>query len=62
MIVNKEIKGRKVTVLPLLIEKCPLPVSLEDKLYADFTDPDDFEFEYSKLLRAIGIEKKNVSS
>jgi len=54
---SKEIKGRQVTVLPLLIEKCTLPSSLTDKLYADFTSPDSFEQEYSKLLQAIGIHK-----
>lgn len=54
---SKEIKGRRVIVLPLLIEKCDLPVALRDKLYADFTDPENFESEYRKLLRAIGIQK-----
>lgn len=52
---SKEIKGRQVTVLPLLIENCTLPPYLTDKLYADFTNPDNFEQEYSKLLRAIGV-------
>lgn len=52
---SKEIKGRQVTVLPLLIENCTLPPFLTDKLYADFTNPDNFEQEYSKLLRAIGV-------
>ena len=53
---SKEIKGRQVTVLPLLIESCTLPPSLTDKLYADFRSPDNFEREYSKLLRAIGVQ------
>jgi len=52
---SKEIKGKQVTVLPLLIESCTLPPSLTDKLYADFTNPDNFEQEYSQLLRAIGV-------
>ncbi|MCD4823633.1 MAG: toll/interleukin-1 receptor domain-containing protein [Phycisphaerae bacterium] len=52
---SKEIAGRKVTVLPLLIEKCTLPASLIDKLYADFTKPENYEIEYSKLLRALGV-------
>ncbi len=29
---NKEISGRRVTVLPILIEPCDLPDSLRDKL------------------------------
>jgi hypothetical protein len=53
---SKEIKGRRVTVLPLLIERCDLPVALRDKLYADFTNPSSFDAEYRKLLRAIGVQ------
>ncbi len=53
---SKEIKGKQVTVLPLLIEKCTLPPSLADKLYADFTNPENFESEYTKLLKTIGIK------
>lgn len=58
---SKEIAGRVVTVLPLLIEQCTLPASLLDKLYADFTDPKNFEAEYAKLLRAIGIKKATTA-
>ncbi len=56
---SKEVRGKKITVLPLLIEQCDLPASLKDKLYADFTNPDNFEREYIKLLRAIGIVKRS---
>lgn len=56
---SKEIHGKRVTVLPLLIEKCVLPASLSDKLYADFTNPENFESEYTKLLRAIGIKQSS---
>ena len=54
---SKEIAGRKVTVLPLLIENCEVPAFLADKLYADFRDPSNFEGEYERLLRAIGITR-----
>lgn len=54
---SKEIAGREVTVLPLVIDNCELPVSLSDKLYADFTDPDSFEISYSQLLRALGVKE-----
>jgi hypothetical protein len=50
---TKEINGRRVTVLPLLIQQCELPKALRDKLYADFTQPDKYELEYSKLLRSL---------
>jgi hypothetical protein len=54
---SKEINGRRVTVLPLLIEQCELPAALRDKLYADFTKPSNFNSEYKKLLRAIGVQR-----
>jgi len=54
---SKEVAGRKVTVLPLVIDDCEVPASLSDKLYADFKNPDDFEASYSQLLRAIGINR-----
>jgi hypothetical protein len=54
---SKEIAGREVTVLPLVIDNCELPISLSDKLYADFTNPNDFETSYSKLLRALGVKE-----
>lgn len=54
---SKEISGREVTVLPLVIDNCDLPTSLSDKLYADFTNPNEFEISYSKLLRALGVEE-----
>ncbi|MDX8377667.1 MAG: hypothetical protein R8L53_06545 [Mariprofundales bacterium] len=56
---SKEIAGRKVTVLPLVIDNCEIPTSLSDKLYADFTKPLYFDISYEKLLKAIGV--KNVA-
>lgn len=52
---TKEVKGRRVTVLPILIEPCDLPQALRDKLYADFTRPENHEREFAKILRAIGL-------
>ena len=59
---SKEVKGRRVTVLPLLIANCELPASLRDKLYGDFTSPDNYQSEYNKLLRAIGVGPKSTSA
>lgn len=52
---QKEIKGKKVVVLPILIEKVEIPLFLRDKLYADFTNPENFDRELSKLLKTLGI-------
>ncbi len=59
---SKELSGRRVTVLPLLIDRCTLPSSLADKLYADFTQKENYEFEYSKLLRALGGHSSSQST
>ncbi|MBI2152627.1 MAG: toll/interleukin-1 receptor domain-containing protein [Candidatus Rokubacteria bacterium] len=52
---TKEVKGRRVTVLPVLIEACDVPHFLRDKLYADFTSPENHEREFAKLLKTIGL-------
>lgn len=52
---SKEIAGREVSVLPILVDKCSLPETLADKLYADFTLRENYEDEYSKLLRAMDV-------
>lgn len=54
---TQEIEGRRVKVLPILIERCEIPDFLRDKLYADFTDPDDFDGPLSRLLHALGISR-----
>jgi len=63
---QKEIKGKKVVVLPILIEAVEIPPFLKDKLYADFTSTDKFENELSKLLRALEVpvtkEKETIKT
>lgn len=59
---TKEIAGKKVTVLPILIEKCEIPDFLKDKVYADFTDPLNFEAPFLRLLRAVGVSKPTVTA
>lgn len=54
---NEEIKGRKIKVLPILLEKCEMPGFLRDKVFADFTDPADFGNSLSQLLSAMGIAR-----
>lgn len=57
---TKEIEKRKVVVLPILIETCELPDFLKDKVYADFTKPQNYEREFLKLLKAMGIQKPTI--
>lgn len=52
---NREITSREVVVLPLMFEKSELPEFLKGKLYADFSNPDDYEVMLAKLLRRLRI-------
>lgn len=55
---KEEIDGKRIKVLPILLEKCEIPIFLKDKLYADFTDPADFGNSLFQLLSAMGITKR----
>ena len=54
---TKEIEGRRVVVLPVVIERCELPAYLKDKLFADFTDSSNYDVAFGKFLEAVGIRK-----
>lgn len=51
--INREISSGEVVVLPLLYEKCELPAFLTGKMYADFTDPVEYDESLEKLLRRL---------
>jgi hypothetical protein len=52
---NREIASGEVVVLPLLYEECELPEFLKGKLYADFSEPEEYEAVLAKLLRRLRI-------
>lgn len=54
---NKEIKERRVVVLPLIIENVAMPGFLEGKLYGDFSDEKNYEATLKLLLRSLGDSK-----
>lgn len=53
--INREIGTGEVVVLPLLYEKCELPVFLQGKMYADFTSSDSHDENLQKVLRRLKI-------
>lgn len=53
--INREIGTGEVVVLPLLYEKCDLPVFLQGKMYADFTAADSHDENLQKVLRRLKI-------
>jgi len=50
---TKEIKGDRIIVIPIIIEKCDIPFFLANKLYADFTDKDRFNNTLERLAESI---------
>lgn len=48
-----EIVGRRLRVMPILLDRCEVPFFLIDKLYADFRDPDRLADEEQKLVRSV---------
>lgn len=53
-----EIEKGHVIVLPLLAEKCELPLFLQDKLYADFTT--EYKSAFDNLLSTIQIVPRSL--
>jgi hypothetical protein len=47
-------------VLPVLLDRCRIPSFLSDKLYADFTRPENFDGAVDRLLNALGFSDKRV--
>lgn len=58
MAMTRELADSRVRVLPIVIEPCEIPIFLRDKLYADFSKPDDFDAPFARLLRALGVDRK----
>ena len=59
---NQEIYGKKVKVLPILLENVNIPLFLCDKKYADFTSEDNYESSLQTILERLselpdGVEK-----
>lgn len=55
---NREIKEKRVVVLPIKIEDVQLPGFLEGKFYGDFSSPDDYDEKLQLLLRSLGDSKQ----
>lgn len=51
--ITEEIAGRRIKVLPILLEPCDIPLFLKDRIYADFTDPSAFDRSLAQLLQIL---------
>jgi TatD DNase family protein len=54
---NQEIEGKRVKVLPILLEDCELPGFLKGKAYADLRTPDRYDAALVSILRRLGIAR-----
>lgn len=50
---HEEINGRKIKVLPFLIEDCQIPTFLRDKLYVDFSSTNNYNSALSSVLERL---------
>lgn len=57
---NQEIYGKKVKVLPLLLENVEMPSFLLDKKYADFTTDDNYENALQLILERLSEVPDNI--
>jgi hypothetical protein len=55
---NLVLEKKNRRILPILIERCEVPLFLRDLLYADFTDQRNFDSALVQVLGALGIEFK----
>lgn len=56
---NQEIEGKKVKVLPIMLEKIDPPSFLKEKLYADFTSEDQYASGLQMIVARLS-EKPNL--
>lgn len=54
---NRELKERRILVLPIKIEDVELPGFLEGKFYGDFSRPENYDEKLELLLRSLGDSK-----
>jgi len=55
---ESEIRGKRVKVLPLLIEDCEVPPFLRDKLYADFRERRNYRKVFKDLINRIKLDER----
>jgi hypothetical protein len=53
---TQEIHGKRVKVLPCLLEDCDIPPFLLDKKYADFRASNDYRTARTELIEALGLD------
>lgn len=55
MIATLDPGSQKARLLPLLLQRCDLPIRIKYLGYADFTAPDDLTLSWQRLLKALSV-------
>jgi len=50
---TQEIEGKRVKVLPLLLEECDVPSFVQDKIYADFRNTANYDEALTKVVKRV---------
>jgi hypothetical protein len=58
---TREIKSRNIVVVPVLIDRVDIPFFLIDKLYADFTDSQQYSANTKRLAQSIQYHTTGVA-
>ena len=53
MALNRQIRGKNIAVLPVIVDDCELPGFLQEKRYADFRNANAFDKSLSELAAAL---------
>lgn len=59
---DREIKGKRVTVLPILYKDCRIPSFLAGKLYADFREESRYLDAFTQLLERLGVQSRAIQA
>lgn len=57
---NQEIEGKKVKVLPIMLEKVDPPSFLKGKLYADFTTKESYSYGLKLIIERLSENPNNA--
>jgi hypothetical protein len=52
--------NQKRRFIPVLKEKCEIPLRIKYLTYVDFTDPDNFDLSWKRLLEALAAPLDDV--
>jgi hypothetical protein len=55
-LLKQQVPGFTITVLPLVIKNCTVPLFLADKRFADFRNPSGFTTMLRKVIKFLGLE------